>query len=89
MPLMAGSGRVVFESCVRLGSTLPVSGIMWGDISTRSSRLAGFGEVALDLIPGAKYPGEIATEPPHVRYRRSHLSFSGESDMEPFLDRYR
>jgi hypothetical protein len=89
MPLMAGSGRVVFESCVRLESTLPVSGIMWGDISTRASRLAGFGEVALDLIPGAKYPGEIAIEPPHVRYRRSHLSFSGESDMEPFLDRYR
>jgi len=88
MPLMAGSGRVVFESCVKLEPTLPVAGIMWGDISTRTSRLAGFGEIALDLIPGAKYPGEIVAEPPHVRYRRSHLSYSGQSDMEPFLDGY-
>ena len=88
MPLMAGSGRVVFESCVRLEPTLPVSGVMWGDISTRTSRLAGFGEVALDLLSGARYPGEIASEEPHIRYRRSHLSYGGESDMEPFLREY-
>ena len=86
---MAGSGRIVFESCEHLEPTLPVDGIMWGDISTRTQRLAGFGEVARELIPGAKYPGEIASEPPHVRYRRSQLSFSGESDMEPFLRGYR
>ena len=88
MPLMAGSGRGGFEYCVKLEPTLPVAGIMWGDISTRTSRLAGFGEIAHELIPGAKYPGEIVAEPPHVRYRRSHLSYSGQSDMEPFLDGY-
>ena len=88
MPLMAGSGRVVFESCVRLEPTLPISGVMWGDISTRTIRLAGFGEVALDLLPGARYPGERALEEPHIRFKRSHLSYGGESDMEPFLGEY-
>jgi hypothetical protein len=62
MPLMAGSARVVFESCKRLPSRLPSEGIAWGDISTSTERLAGFGETVSPLIVGAKYPGLIADE---------------------------
>jgi hypothetical protein len=46
MPLMAGSSRVVLESCAMLPSDLPEEGISWGDISTSTERIAGFGAAA-------------------------------------------
>ena len=84
MPLMAGSVQIVLESCSRLEAQLPKGGIMWGDISTRDRRLAGFGPMADLLVPGAFYPGDRSLEPEHLRKRGSVLSFataSGSSDM--------
>jgi hypothetical protein len=84
MPLMAGSVQIVLESCSRLEAQLPKGGVMWGDISTRERRLAGFGPMADLLVPGAVYPGDRSMEPEHLRKRGSVLSFasaSGSSDM--------
>ena len=83
MPLMAGSVKMVLESCSRLDPQLPRGGIMWGDISTNQRRLAGFGPVVDLLVEGATYPGNRVMEPEHLRKRGSVLSFqsaSGSSD---------
>jgi hypothetical protein len=85
MPLMAGSARVVFESCVRLdSSSLPVGGIAWGDVSTPRERLAGFGEIVGPLVKGVMYPGLIAEEHQH----NLEYMFSKDSDTEPLVRRY-
>jgi hypothetical protein len=84
MPLMAGSARVVFESCVRLEPNLPMEGIEWGDVSTPIERLAGFGNVARELQKGATYPGMISREDygdPHYSFQR----FGGDSDVDPLF----
>jgi hypothetical protein len=86
MPLMAGSGRVVFESCVRLEATLPAKGVMWGDISTRHRRLAGFGQVADELAEHAYYPSDRNNEPEYLRHRGSIYSFA-DSDTAPLVGR--
>ena len=86
MPLMGGSLLVVLESCVRLDS-FPDDGIMWGDISTDTLRLAGFGPLANPLVPGVYYPSDRTLEPEHLRHRGSVLSFSSSrsSDQHPLL----
>jgi hypothetical protein len=85
MPLMAGSARVVFESCVRLDSaSLPVGGVAWGDISTTTERLAGFGEIVGPLVKGVMYPGLIVEE----HRDNSEYMFRVESDTEPLFRRY-
>jgi hypothetical protein len=81
MPLMAGSARIVFESCKGLPSKLPPAGIAWGDISTSTERLAGFGEIVGPLIVGAEYPGVIAEE------RSSFIHTSADSETEPLVRR--
>ena len=87
MPLMAGSTRVVFDSCFRLPSTgLPRSGIGWGDISTEEERLAGFGGVVARMVEGVKYPGLIREEP---NAYLSDYPFFTEFDTEPLVRRYR
>jgi len=63
MPLMAGSAKVVFNSCSLLpASELPRNGIAWGDISLRNERLAGFGQVVGKMVEGVRYPGLISAE---------------------------
>ena len=52
MPLMAGSARVVFDSCSGLSTALPVGGIAWGDISTPIKQQVGFGETVRPLLDG-------------------------------------
>jgi hypothetical protein len=92
MPLMAGSVRVVFESCQLLETTMPRGGIMWGDISTDNRRLAGFAPVTNLLVPGAYYPSNRLLEPRHIQSRGSMLSpsvASRVSDLEPLLQRQR
>lgn len=59
MPLMAGSARLVFESCKGLSSQLPVKGIAWGDISTEAMYDAGFGEEVCPVIVGVVYPSGV------------------------------
>jgi hypothetical protein len=44
MPSMAGLKRRILESCSFLPETLPEKGIAWGDISTSTEWIAGFGE---------------------------------------------
>jgi hypothetical protein len=87
MPLMAGSLRTVLTSCLHLPPPLPEGGIMWGDISSERERLAGFGEVAADLVPGATYPGNRELEPKHLRNRGSVATFRSyaESERVPFI----
>jgi hypothetical protein len=87
MPLMAGSARVVFESCVRLEPNLPLEGIEWGDVSTPMKRLAGFGNVARELKKGATYPGMISRED-YGDYQYSFQGFGGDSDVDPLFPRY-
>jgi hypothetical protein len=83
MPLMAGSARVVFESCRRLRSKLPRTGIAWGDIST-STWLAGFGKTVGPLIVGAKYPGVIAEE---GSSESSFIYTARDAETEPLFRR--
>lgn len=88
MPLMAGSLRTVLESCLYLPSPpLPKGGIMWGDISTERQRLAGFGILAAELVPGAIYPGNRELEPRNLRSRGSVTTFAsyGDSDRIPLI----
>jgi hypothetical protein len=59
MPLMRGSVQTVLYYCGGLQSELPEHGIAWGDISTKTLRLAGFGESVKPMIPDAIYPSEI------------------------------
>ena len=87
---MAGSLKIVFESCQRLPERMPTGGVMWGDISTDTKRLAGFGPLADLIVPGAYYPSNRLLEPRHLQSRGSVLSFSGASgtsDVEPLLRR--
>ena len=63
MPVMAGSARVVLDACCQLELPMPEGGIKWGDISTPSQRIAGFGEEAGKLTEGVSYPSaKIAEE---------------------------
>ena len=85
MPLMAGSARVVFESCSRLaGSDLPRNGIGWGDISYRNERLAGFGQVVGRMVEGVRYPGLISEEQTAPLFESP---YGREFDMEPLVKR--
>ena len=87
MPLLAGSTRIVFDSCFRLSSTgLPRSGIAWGDISTRDERVAGFGGVVARMVEGIKYPGLISEEPSSFL---SDYPYVTEFDTEPLVRRYK
>jgi hypothetical protein len=86
MPLMAGSGLVVFESCVRLEARLPAKGVMWGDVSTRQRRLAGFAQVADELVERVYYQSDRNNEPEYLRHRGSIYSFA-ESDTAPLVGR--
>lgn len=82
MPLMAGSAKVVFNSCSRLaGPELPRSGIGWGDISFRKKRLAGFGQVVGRMVEGVRYPGFISDE---TTYGTDFPSIS-EFDTSPLV----
>lgn len=95
MPLMAGSLRIVLESCLhlpplatmdgRLVNGVPDGGVMFGDISTENERLAGFGVTAQDLVPGATYPGSRQVEPLNLRNRGSLLSLASTADRVPLL----
>jgi hypothetical protein len=87
MPLMAGSTRVVFDSCFQLPNTgLPRSGIGWGDISTTNERVAGFGGVVARMVEGVKYPGLISEEPQAFL---SDYPYVTEFDTEPLVRRYK
>ena len=87
MPLMAGSTRVVFDSCFQLPNTgLPRSGIGWGDISTTNERVAGFGGVIARMVEGVKYPGLISEEPQAFL---SDYPYVTEFDTEPLVRRYK
>lgn len=66
MPFMGGSARVVIEACYQL-RTLPPAGVQWGDISTESEWIAGFGEIVGEvndrvIYPGLKIQNEIGQE---------------------------
>ena len=56
MPLMGGSAYAVLDASSYLQEPLPRDGIQWGDISTVSERIAGFGQSVGDLEDGAEYP---------------------------------
>jgi hypothetical protein len=87
MPLMAGSTRVVFDSCFQLPNTgLPRSGIGWGDISTTNERVAGFGGVVARMVEGVKYPGLTREEPQAFL---SDYPYVTEFDTEPLVRRYK
>jgi len=95
MPLMAGSARVVFDSCTRLPrSALPRTGIEWGDISTRYERMAGFAENVARMVEGVYYPGLISEESTYDIYspsfdRHSHYTgFVASPDTEPLVKRF-
>ena len=82
MPLMAGSAKVVFNSCSRLSvSELPRNGIGWGDISFRNERLAGFAVVVGKMVEGVRYPGLISDET-SIRNDYPHLS---DFDTSPLV----
>jgi hypothetical protein len=95
MPLMAGSLRIVLESCLHLppqrmmdGNIIydvPDGGVMFGDISTEKERLAGFGVTAQDLVQGATYPSDRELEPLNLRARGSRLSLASTADRVPLL----
>ena len=92
---MAGSLRIVLESCLhlppqrmmdgRLVYDVPEGGLMFGDISTEKERLAGFGVTAQDLVQGATYPSDRELEPSNLRSRGSVLSFASTPDRVPLL----
>ena len=85
MPLMAGSTRVVFDSCVRLPrSSLPRGGIEWGDISTGNERMAGFGEMVARMVEGVRYPGLISEEPSFDTYAQ-YSPYVAMFDTEPLV----
>jgi len=82
MPLMAGSAKVVFDSCSRLPATeLPRNGVAWGDISFRNERLAGFGQVVGKMVEDVRYPGYISDETT-FRYDYPYIS---EFDTAPLV----
>ena len=82
MPLMAGSAKVVFDSCSRLPATeLPRNGVGWGDISFRNERLAGFGQVVGKMVEDVRYPGYISDETT-FRYDYPYIS---EFDTAPLV----
>ena len=97
MPLMAGSLRIVLESCLHLPPKpttdgklvydIPDGGVMFGDISTERERLAGFGVMAHYLVVGATYPSDRELEPSNLRSRGSFLSSASTSDRDPLLER--
>jgi hypothetical protein len=85
MPMMAGSARVVWDSCSRLaGSDLPRNGISWGDISYRNERLAGFGQVVGRMVEGVQYPGLISEEQTAPPF---DYPFVTDFDTEPLVKR--
>jgi hypothetical protein len=86
MPFMAGSARVVFGSCTRLSSKLPVHGLAWGDVSTPTERLAGFGETVRPLVMGVTYPGLLADEP-ELR-DNSEFTLRADWDIQPLMRRF-
>jgi hypothetical protein len=88
MPVMAGSARVVFDSCVRLPrSKLPRAGIEWGDISRANDRMAGFGEEVSRMVEGVHYPGLISEEPNFDTYS-PYTPFVTYFDTEPLVRRF-
>jgi hypothetical protein len=104
MPLMAGSLRIVLESCRYLPTpkdldgriTLPKDGIMWGDISTQTERRAGFDADASPLVTGAIYPDNRELEAIHIRRlpvrdRGSISTFDQDEyyDKDPLMGRRR
>jgi hypothetical protein len=82
MPVMAGSARVVFESCSKL-NTLPRTGIGWGDISMGNDRCAGFGGIVGTMVEGVRYPGYI-NEEYSSQWEYPHMT---EFDTEPLVRR--
>jgi hypothetical protein len=63
MPLMAGSTKIVLDSCVGLPRRgFPRAGIGWGDISKGNNRMAGFGPITVRMVEGVHYPGLISEE---------------------------
>ena len=86
MPLMAGSTKVVFDSCFRLPSDgLPRTGIGWGDISVGNDRVAGFGAVVAKMVEGVTYPGLISEEIQPSLFDYPHIT---EFDTEPLVRRH-
>ena len=86
MPVMAGSTKIVFDSCVKLPSnSLPRTGIAWGDISMGNDRCAGFGSVVGQMVKGVKYPGHI-NEEYSSQWDYPYLT---EFDTEPLVRRPR
>lgn len=84
---MAGSTKIVFDSCFRLPSNgLPKTGIGWGDISTGNDRMAGFGAVVARMVEGVKYPGLISEEPQSFLFDYPYVT---EFDTEPLVRRNR
>ena len=87
MPLMAGSTKVVFDSCFRLPSDgLPRTGIGWGDISVGNDRVAGFGTVVAKMVEGVKYPGLISEE---IQPSLFDYPYITDFDTEPLVRRHR
>jgi len=80
MPLMTGSAKVVFESCFKL-TTLPRTGIGWGDISMGNERCAGFAAVVGQMAEGVRYPGQI-NEEYSSQWEYPHMT---DFDTEPLV----
>jgi hypothetical protein len=86
MPLMAGSTKVVFDSCFRLPRDgLPRTGIGWGDISAGNDRVAGFGAVVTKMEEGVKYPGLISEE---IQVSTFDYPYITEFDTDPLFRRH-
>ena len=84
---MAGSTKVVFDSCFRLPSDgLPKGGIGWGDISVGNDRVAGFDAEVAKMVEGVKYPGLISEE---IQPSPFNSPYTAEFDTDPLVRRHR
>ena len=85
MPLMAGSTRLVFDSCVSLsGTRFPRGGIGWGDISKGNDRMAGFGPITVRMVQGVQYPGLLGEEPGYLL----DYQYVSDFDSDPLFRRW-
>jgi hypothetical protein len=74
MPLLANSGRLVFESCEQLSYVdLPEDGLVaWGDVSAEDRNLAGFGKEVRNVKTGVYYPSPRLEGSIRESYSDSH-----------------
>ena len=84
MPLMAGSTRLVFDSCVSLsGKRFPRAGIGWGDISKGNNWMAGFGPITVMMVEGVQYPGLLGEESGYLL----DYQYVSDFDTDPLFKR--